>query len=149
MGINHPFLGVGENNFGYNNTVGGRPHNFLLSVWAQWGIIAFSCLALVLVRSTKVIYFSLKSNLSQDPVFIIVCLMIIAGLSHAFVSPLFASPLGKFSSIIVIGFLLSYMTQYSQQSISMRNRYQILLSLCILLCIFSITIIPLIWFTIP
>lgn len=108
IGLNHPLLGVGELNLLYylNN----YPHNILLAVFAQWGVIRLAIFLLVCLRSFRYGWYLAKKYRDLAS-YLMVFSCVLAGMTHALVSNLFRLQLSQYSLVFVIGLLLSFMPQ--------------------------------------
>jgi O-antigen ligase len=144
MGLEHPWLGVGQWHYvEYTQQTGDKyPHNILLEMWSQCGIPAFICFMIVLISAVKYGFKNIRNILSKKPYNIII-LMLVAGMFDGMVSALFKSPVGTIAAIFVFGLCLAfyspkYIGQISQLTLS---RYRIVL----MIAIFFMVVAPFIW----
>ena len=136
IGLNHPLLGVGELNLLYylNN----YPHNILLAVFAQWGVIGLAIFLLVCLRSFRYGWYLAKKYRDLAS-YLMAFSCVLAGMTHALVSNLFRLQLSQYSLVFVIGLLLSFMPQERH---SIAKYWHSILTLLLLASLLVLAVVP-------
>lgn len=129
---NHPWFGVGPMHFSYappallqqTDNVVAHPHNFLLLIFAEWGIpagIAFVFVMLMMIFNfIKINYYVSKKSENNNNKIIFICFTIslIAGLFNAFVSGETVMPLSQTIFAVIAG---SCMGLYFKENAILKN----------------------------
>jgi len=136
IGLNHPLLGVGELNLLYylNN----YPHNVILEVFAQWGVIGLVIFLLVCLRSFRYGLYLAKQYRHLAGYFMAFA-CVLAGMTHALVSNIFRLQLSQYSLVFVIGLLLSFMPQTRHLA---TRRWHSILTLLLIALLSVLMILP-------
>ncbi|WP_157966585.1 O-antigen ligase family protein [Fastidiosibacter lacustris] len=113
LAAHYPLLGVGELNALYY--LRDYPHNIVLTVAAQWGIIGLTCFLLVGLRSFRRACEYMRSY-KHSALYFVAFASVLAGMTHAMLSNLFKLQLSQFSMIFAMGLLLSFMPQVLEQN---------------------------------
>lgn len=131
LAAHYPFLGVGELNALYY--LHDYPHNIVLTIASQWGIIGLACFLLVGLRSLRRACEYMKDN-KQSALYFVAFTSVLAGMTHAMVSNLFKLQLSQFSLIFSIGLLLSFMPQMTK-NLGQKKCHLAVALLCIIIVI--------------
>ncbi len=114
IAIHNPLLGVGELNLVFY--LQDYPHNIVLAIFAQWGVVALAAFLLVVLRSF-IRAVQLMREYIQSELYFVAFSSVLAGMIHALFSNLFRMPLSQISLIFALGLLLSFMRT---KSVSLR-----------------------------
>ncbi|WP_119344894.1 O-antigen ligase family protein [Facilibium subflavum] len=135
LASHHLRLGIGELNAIYY--LQDYPHNVLLSVLLQWGVIAFVIFLLIGIRSFQYACIAMKAY-RDSALYFVAFTSVLAGMTHAMVSNLFKMPLSQFSLVFAMGLLLCFMPLSKTITLKRYMHYLLLiliLSLIVLLCV--------------
>ena len=117
MFIDNPVLGVGPYHYAFIETTPtyAHPHNFYLQVLAEWGVISFLALAILLFFFVKWLYkdfdrenFSSLDTDNDRYLRMGLCGSILAALIHAGVSGIFHTPMSQMWFILVGAYFVAY-----------------------------------------
>ncbi|WP_440682473.1 O-antigen ligase family protein [Cysteiniphilum halobium] len=142
LAAHHPLLGVGELNALYY--LKDYPHNIILTIACQWGIIGLACFLLVGLRAFRRACEYMPSH-KQSALYFVAFASVLAGMTHALVSNIFKLQLSQFSLIFAMGLLLSFMPQTTENNQEDRSSTQkkchlLLMALCFILIILLFTL---------
>ncbi|WP_440993161.1 O-antigen ligase family protein [Cysteiniphilum litorale] len=137
LAAHYPLLGVGELNALYY--LKDYPHNIILTIACQWGVIGLMCFLLVGLRAFRRACEYMPSH-KQSALYFVAFASVLAGMTHALVSNIFKLQLSQFSLVFAMGLLLSFMPELMKNAQENKNRTQkkchlLVMALCFVLII--------------
>ena len=127
----NPFIGIGPMHFAqfnYQNAIAAHPHNIILQLLVEYGIIAtILVLSITLYGFFKWIGFSVDITNKQPESTILYSALtsaFITGNVHALVSGIWVMPLGQLTLIIIIGWMYGLYRQTNPINIKPTKHYQ-------------------------
>ncbi|WP_245313656.1 O-antigen ligase family protein [Allofrancisella frigidaquae] len=146
IGLEYPFTGIGQWNYiaitKYDSA--GYPHNLLLEIWSQWGILAFVMAIVVIFTAIKNL-FKQRIEICENPYYCIFIMMLTAGMVDGMLNAMFKTSLGLFGCVFVFGFCLSIFKSNGQQNTEAFSLAFLVTRLTVFISIFCIIILPLIF----
>lgn len=142
LAAHHPLLGVGELNALYY--LKDYPHNIILTIACQWGVIGLMCFLLVCLRAFRRACEHMQDN-KQSALYFVAFASVLAGMTHALVSNIFKLQLSQFSLVFAMGLLLSFMPELMKnnqesKSSTQKKCHLLLMALCFILIILLFTL---------
>ncbi|MDA0909988.1 MAG: O-antigen ligase family protein [Proteobacteria bacterium] len=139
LAAHYPLLGVGELNALYY--LRDYPHNIILTIACQWGVIGLACFLFVGLRAFRRACEYMQDH-KKSTLYFVAFASVLAGMTHALVSIIFKLQLSQLSLIFAMGLLLSFMPQamndHQETKNSMQKKSHLLMmafSLLPLLCL--------------
>lgn len=133
-----PLLGIGPMHYALKpNEFAAHPHNSLLQILSEWGVVAFGIFVFLYARGA---YFWLRSNL-VSPVHLGLTFSFVAASVYAFFTGMFVMPLAQTMTAFFLGWMIN--SYYIQEKI--HNKVEIhqqiifvvlVVTLIVLACIF-------------
>ncbi|TDT69943.1 O-antigen ligase [Allofrancisella inopinata] len=146
IGLEYPFTGVGQWNYlaitRYDSA--GYPHNLLLEIWSQWGILAFATAIVVILTAIKNL-FKQRKEICENPYYCIFIMMLTAGMIDGMLNAMFKTSLGLFGCVFVVGFCLSIFKPSGYRNTEVSRLALLVTRLAIFGSLFCIVILPLIF----
>ena len=141
IGINYPLTGIGQWNYiaVTKYPQHGYPHNLLLEIWSQWGILAFIAAATVIITSVKNL-FKNRVEVCLNPYHLIFIMMLTAGMIDGMLNAMFKTSLGLFGCVFIF---VSKIQTIDNINISKIN--YLVISLAIIASLLCIVILPIIF----
>lgn len=109
MIVAHPFFGVGPMHFShFINPIAAHPHNSLLLLGAEWGLLALLCALLVSLWGliSWIRLFNVRTLASDDVKNIIpvsLSISLLAGIAYSFVSGVLVMPMSQVAMFLILG----------------------------------------------
>jgi putative inorganic carbon (hco3(-)) transporter len=141
MALNNPWLGVGPQQYAFYHPIQNvaHPHNAILQILAEWGVLAFICFFLLVllglitwIKHISQTVVARTNNLDTNLFMALTTAFVAAGV-HAQLSGVLVMPISQVTGVIIVGLMLSYSPQYQYLLSHSRQTYQhLLLSLFII-----------------
>lgn len=144
---NNPFLGVGPMHYAWYSATNAHPHNSVLQLAAEWGLIATLIILAIATHGTaswikRFNNYTLRTNSNSDSSLAVVLFFsLAANVAYSLVDGVIVMPISQVLMFTIIGLMVAHCTYDKSASTSSNSTTEIIVA--------SLTLAALIWSTMP